>query len=168
MKNSKQNSSILSWKLLLVALFTLLYINPVTAQKIKTLRNIDWLEGKWMMAGKKGNIYEIWKLTDDNLMEGRSYKVFKKDTTFLETMKITLEDNTIYYTPTVKGQNNDEPVRFTMKDGNRRQLEFENQSHDFPKTITYQWKQNDHFDAILTGLIKGKKKTQLFIFKKIK
>jgi hypothetical protein len=141
--------------------------HAVSAQKLKTLQHIKWLAGKWEMEGKKGNIYEEWSLIDDLRMEGKSYKVYKKDTTLKESLLMTIEGEEIWYTATVKDQNNGEPVRFRMTDGSRRRMEFENKEHDFPQQIVYQWKQNDHFNAEVSGLIKGKKKTQLFVYKKI-
>ncbi len=140
-----------------------------SAQKIKTFRNIDWLEGEWIMEGKKGNTYEIWKIIDDNRMEGKSFKVFKKDTTQREDIQLVMENGEITYIVTTIGQNNNEPVRFKMTDGNRRHMEFENPEHDFPKKIVYQWKQNDHFEAEVIGPLKPgskKNKTILFSFKK--
>jgi hypothetical protein len=139
------------------------------AQKIKSLRNVDWLEGKWMMEGKKGDTYEEWKIIDDNRMEGKSYKVFKRDTSSRETLEIIIENGELYYIATVKDQNNGEPVRFKMSDGNRRHMDFENPEHDFPKKINYQWKQNDRFMVEIIGPIKPgskKDKTILFSFKK--
>jgi hypothetical protein len=149
--------------LLLLAVITCTF--TVNAQKLKSLKNIDWLTGHWEMEGKKGNQFEEWKLIDDNNMEGRGYKIFKKDTVFSETMKLQMNGTDIYYITSVKGQT-EEPVQFKMVEGNRRKLEFENKEHDFPQNITYQWKQNDRFIVEVSGLIKGKKKTQLYDFKK--
>jgi Domain of unknown function (DUF6265) len=141
------------------------FIPEASGQKIKSMKNIEWLAGNWTMETKKGNIYENWKLIDDNKMEGISYKVFKKDTTMRETMELILENGDIFYIATVKDQNNGEPVRFKMTDGNRRHMEFENREHDFPQMIKYTWKQNDRFEVEIFGLIKGKKKTMLYEFK---
>jgi hypothetical protein len=144
-------------------------IQQTNAQKIKTLRNIDWIEGKWMMEGKKGNTYEEWKIIDDNRMEGRGYKVFKRDTSSRETLEIVIENGEVFYIATVKDQNNGEPVRFKMTDGNRRHLDFENPEHDSPKKIKYQWKQNDHYIVELVVPVKPgskKDKTIVMSFKK--
>jgi hypothetical protein len=140
-----------------------------SAQKIKTMQHIDWLAGHWMMEGKKGITYEEWKIIDDNRMEGKGFKVFKKDTSMREELQIVIENGEMYYIATVKGQNNDEPVRFKMTDGNRRHMEFENKEHDFPKEIKYQWKQNDRYEVEIIGPLKPgskKNKTILMSFKK--
>jgi hypothetical protein len=157
-------------KIIFPVILLLAFITPDTmAQKIKSLHNVEWLEGKWMMEGKKGNMYEEWKIIDDNRMEGRSYKVFKKDTTSRETLELIIENSELFYIATVKDQNNGAPVRFKMMDGNRRHMDFENPEHDFPKKINYQWKQNDHYMVEISGPLKPgskKDKTIIFSFKK--
>jgi hypothetical protein len=140
----------------------------VEAQKIKSLKSINWLAGRWECEGKKGNIYEEWKTVDEQKMEGRSFRVYKKDTTFNETMQIVIEGQDLFYIATVKDQNNGEAVRFKMSDGNSMHMTFENKEHDFPQLIKYQWKQNNHFNAEVSGLIKGKKKSQIYIYNKLK
>lgn len=136
-----------------------------SAQKIKSFKNIEWLEGKWMMEGKKGNTYETWKIVDDNHMAGKSYKVYKKDTTERESIELLIEGENIYYIVTVQNQNNGEPVRFTMTDGNRRHMDFSNPEHDFPKEIKYQWKQNDRYEVEIIGPMKpGSKKNKVILF----
>lgn len=140
-----------------------------SAQKIKTMQHIDWLAGSWMMEGKKGNTYEMWKIVDDNKIEGKGYKVFKKDTTQREDLQIIIENGELFYVATVQGQNNNEPVRFKMVDGNRRKMEFENKEHDFPKQINYHWKQNDRYEVEIIGPLKPgskKNKTIVMSFKK--
>ncbi|MEP7264178.1 MAG: DUF6265 family protein [Bacteroidota bacterium] len=136
-----------------------------SAQKIKSFKNIDWLEGKWMMEGKKGDTYEIWKMVDENHMSGKSFKVYKKDTTMRETIELVKENDNVFYIVTVKDQNNGEPVRYTMTDGNHRHMDFSNPEHDFPKEINYQWKQNDRYEVEIIGPLKpGSKKNKVILF----
>jgi hypothetical protein len=155
-------------KLLLLLLLTGCF-TITRAQKIKSLRHIEWLEGNWMMQGKKGNNYEQWKIIDDNRMEGRGFKVFKRDTTQREKLELIIENGELFYIATVEGQNKGEPVRFKMVDGNRRHMDFENKEHDFPKQINYKWRQNDHYEVEIIGPLKPgskKNKTIVYSFKK--
>ena len=153
----------------ILALFLLHFCcSSVEAQKLKSLKSVNWLNGRWESEAKKGIIYEEWKLAEDVKMVGRSYRVYKFDTTFMETMEITMEGSDIFYTATVKDQNAGAPVRFKMTDGNTMHMTFENKEHDFPQIIKYQWKQNNHFNAEISGLIKGKMKKQVYVYKKVK
>jgi hypothetical protein len=152
-------------KAILILLF-FLAAGYAEGQKLKTLKNVSWLEGDWIMEAKKGNNYEEWKLVNENRMIGKGYTIHKKDTVSYEDLELLMEDGNVYYTATVKGQNDGKPVRFKMSEGNARHMLFENQDHDFPKSIDYRWKQNDRFHVELKGIMKGKKKTILYIFKK--
>ncbi len=147
----------------------LLTLNCFTAdaQKLKSFKSVNWLVGRWESEGKKGNIYEEWKLIDETKMEGRGYRVYKYDTIFTETMELLMEGADVYFVATVKDQNGGTPVRFKMTDGNNKHMDFENKEHDFPQIIKYQWKQNNHFIAEVSGLIKNKMKTQIFSYKKV-
>jgi hypothetical protein len=155
----------LKMKIIVLLVAAVFMQTAVSAQKIKTMQNIEWLTGHWMMEGKKGNTFEEWKIVDDTRMEGKSFKVFKKDTSVRQDLQIVMEGGELYYIATVKDQSNGEPVRFKMTDGNRRHMDFENQEHDFPKQIKYQWKQNDHYEVEISGPLKpGSKKNKVILF----
>ena len=152
----------------ILVLFLVSVSSFVEAQKLKSFKNVAWLEGRWESEGRKGNIYEEWKLINEQLMEGRSYKVFKNDTTFLENMKLEMEGIDFYYLSTVKDKNNGEPVRYKLTDGNSMHLAFKSSDLNNPTAKKYQWKQNNWYNIETTNVIKGKEKVQVSEFKKIK
>lgn len=151
-------------------LLTNLFIGSFNAdaQKLKTFKNISWLAGRWESEGKKGNIYEEWKLVSDQLMEGKSFKVFKKDTTLLENMRLIMEGTEVFYISEAKQWNNGEPVCYKMTDGNAKHMDFKNVEQTDPAIKNYQWKQNNRFNIELYALNKGKLKVHLLEFKKMK
>jgi uncharacterized protein YciI len=59
------------------------------------------------------------------------------DTITTETIDIAVKNGGMYYIPTVKGQNNDQPVPFRLSKTEDGAWVFENPDHDFPKQIRY-------------------------------
>ena len=82
---------------------------------------------------------EIWKKTDKSLYTGRGVKVALRDTTLLESLKLSYHDDNTWYIPTVPDQNNALPVSFKMVQSSENKMVFENPDHDFPQRILYQY-----------------------------
>lgn len=96
------------------------------------------LTGTWIMQKRNGEITgETWVKINDSSLSGKSFWVKAGDTTLLETVDIVKEANDIYYIPVVSGQNEDRPVRFKLSGIKGTAYIFENQEHDFPKRIVY-------------------------------
>lgn len=124
--------------------------------------------GYWEMKAKRYTLYESWSKIGVNTLLGKSSMIsYNDDTTNLEIILLTLEGNTIYYTPTNIGQNNNNPIRFTLTSLVNNTYIFENTTNDFPKRIMY------HFPA--EGLMyvnidagANSKKRKDYVYKKIK
>lgn len=101
------------------------------------------LEGTWMMQGKRGPAYEEWRKASPVLLTGRSYIVKGTDTLVQEKISLMKTGSGVFYTPTVAGQNNDQPVDFMLTRSEHKTFYFENRKHDFPKRIVYRLAGND-------------------------
>ena len=102
-----------------------------------SIKDLYLLEGTWKMNTSKGVLIESWKKISPSQLQGRSYRVNAKDTVHLEEVSL-LEDNAgIHYVPTVKNQNEGQPVRFTLINSESGRFVFENKNHNFPKRIIY-------------------------------
>src|ERR1700754_3321735 len=86
----------------------------------------EWLIGTWRMTTPKGNIYESWKRTSQYELSGKSYRLKDKDTVVFETVRLVQEQDSLFYSPTVKQQNGGLPVRFARKSISDEELIFEN------------------------------------------
>ncbi len=105
--------------------------------KFDKLQKMEWLVGNWEQKLPDGVVSEIWIKENDSTYSGKSYFIKEKDTVHLERIILTQKNETLLYIPTVSGQNNDEPVTFTMLSDTENTFSFENPTHDYPKKITY-------------------------------
>lgn len=128
----------------------------------------EWLLGTWENKTAKGSIYETWRKVNDHEFTGKSYRLKEKDTIVFETVQLIRDQNTLFYIPTVKGQNGNLPVHFIAKTVSESQLVFENRQHDFPQIITYKQDGTDALIAEISGVVNGKERKQTFPMKRIK
>lgn len=97
------------------------------------------------------------------MFAGKSYFVVGKDTVSSETISLRQNGNELFYIPTVKGQNNEQPVKFALTSSTRKQLIFENSTHDFPQKIAYTQITNDSLMTEISGTMNGKQNSQKFV-----
>ncbi len=95
------------------------------------------LEGTWKTETRKGALYEHWVKTSDKTMQQKSYRLKDADTIRLESVLLQLEEDGIFYIPTVPDQNNSQPVRFKLSSSENHSFVFENPTHDYPKRVVY-------------------------------
>lgn len=125
-----------------------------------------WLLGTWENASKDGNMTEKWEQINDTVFSGESYIVQAADTVFFEYMKLEQKGNQLLFTPTVKNQNNEQPVVFTSTYIANEELIFENPAHDFPKKISYKQVSADSLLAEISAIKDGKEKKEQFPMKR--
>ena len=129
--------------------------------------NFNWLVGTWKYNTGRGQIIETWKKLNDSVYLGKSVFANEKDTALQENVEIirSVSSDTIwYYIPTVKNQNDNQPVRFKIIF--QRGFEFicENPAHDFPQRISYRRYLPRYLHASIEGNRKGKYAKQNFNF----
>ncbi|MDO9373462.1 MAG: DUF6265 family protein [Ferruginibacter sp.] len=113
----------------------------------KSFEQLQQLEGLWLMKTSKGFLGEEWKKTNEQLLSNRGFRIKGLDTTVTETVALEYRDNNIFYTSTVSGQNNQQPITFTLTSAFGNKFVFENPSHDYPKRITYHLLSKDSLSA---------------------
>lgn len=127
------------------------------------------LLGEWATPFKDGEMFEKWEMKYDKMMKGKSVYVNNNEEESLEDITLVLEDRRIYYIPEVKGQNNDEPVKFTLIEiADENKFIFENKDHDFPQRIIYEFKTPDEINATIEGQTKKGLKQIVYKFKRKK
>jgi hypothetical protein len=94
--------------------------------------------GIWVTAEKNGiKTCEDWVSENPHQLRGRSYRVKGADTTLLEWVDLHVKGNRVLYIPTTAGQNDGNPIPFTLESVQERTYIFTNPQHDFPKRIVY-------------------------------
>lgn len=138
-------SSILLISVLLVAFSFITSNNNVGSFK--------WLEGSWSMKKRNGGaIMENWMISNDSTLSGESLNFSVTGSSrVMETLQLVYRNGTYFYISTVKGQNNEQPVKFTITSHNENGFVAENPGHDFPKRITYKLVTKDSIHAFIDG-----------------
>jgi hypothetical protein len=132
------------------------------------LEKASWLIGKWQNNSTAGYASETWDKKNDSTYFGQSFFVIGKDTVSSETISLEQNGNQLFYIPTVKDQNDGNPVKFLLTSSKNSQLIFENPTHDFPQKISYTLLSNDTLLAEISGTMDGKPNSQKFPMTRIK
>jgi hypothetical protein len=122
----------------------------------KRIDNLQWLLGTWRDSSSAGQLYEIWTKVNDTLYSGKSFMIAHTDTVFYETIMLELKGTDLFYIPTVRNQNNEQPVTFKLISDKYGEFIFENKNHDFPQRIIYKNPHPDSLYARIEGTEKGK------------
>jgi hypothetical protein len=131
-------------------------------EKTNKLAIADRLIGSWENQMEQGKLVETWEKTNDSTYSGKSYFIKDKDTLSNEVIMLMQKGNDLFYIPTVKGQNNDEPVVFSLTSVSAKQMVFENPKHDFPQKITYRQVTPDSLVAEISGIDQGKAASETY------
>ncbi|MBO9151544.1 DUF6265 family protein [Chitinophaga sp. GCM10012297] len=151
-------------KILLPLILFCCWQTAATAQ----ITRAGWLTGTWEHKTPRGITYETWKKVSADELQGASYSLEGNDTTIFESVRLLQKEGRLYYVPTVKGQNNGQPVSFALKQATDEQLVFENPQHDFPQTVSYRRIGADSLVAQISGTRNGQFRTVVFPMKKIR
>lgn len=131
------------------------------------LENMSWLIGNWENKIDEGLLTETWTKENDSTFSGTTYFIInKKDTVHSETILLKQLNNQLIYSPTVKGQNNDEPVDFKLSSESENTFTFENLKHDYPQKIVYKKVNETNLVATISGMQQGKQSTESYPMKK--
>lgn len=142
--------------------------NVVASTTYNEINKAYFFIGEWENREKDGVMIESWQKLNDSVYAGKSYFVSGKDTVMSE--KITLEQRgkELYFIPTVKGQNSNQPVEFKLTESSPTHLVFENLEHNFPTTISYTLITKDSLLAEISGMMDKNTTTHQFPLKRVK
>lgn len=123
---------------------------PDGAGKIDSFK---WLNGSWSMKKKNGGaLMENWIISNDSTLAGESLNFsITGMSRVMETLQLVYRDGKYYYISAVKGQNNEQPVKFTITSYSETGFTAENPQHDFPKRISYRLVTKDSLHAFIDG-----------------
>lgn len=137
------------------------------SNEFSVIENASWLIGEWQNTSSEGILTETWEKLNDSTYAGKSFFVIGKDTVSSETIRLEQHGKTLLYIPTVKDQNNEQPISFALTSSTTHQMVFENPKHDFPQKISYTQTNKTALIAEISGEVNGKKKSQSFPMQKV-
>ena len=127
--------------------------------------NLKWLTGQWEGLQGKGVYHEEWELSENDELKGRAYMILKSEIVNVESLKIHVIDNSVYYTADVS--HNPAPVSFRLTSHTDTLFVFENPEHDFPQKITYEKKDDNILIAVVEATRNGNTRRIEYTLKRI-
>lgn len=138
-----------------------------TTEKYDQIKEFDWLVGHWEGHSSKNESTEVWEKQNDSTFTGYAYVVSpEKDTLMYENMVLDQRRDSLHLVVSVKNQNDDNPVAFTLTGFAANKYIFENPDHDFPTRIIYNKIAEDSLLAEVSGQENGK--TTILEFEMVK
>ena len=136
-------------------------------KKFDKLEKMNWLLGNWENEMPEGVLTETWTKENDSTFSGTTYFIInKEDTVHSETIILKQQNDELIYRPTVKGQNNDEPLDFKLSSESENSFSFENPKHDYPQKIVYKKVNETNLVATISGIQQGKQSSESYPMKK--
>ncbi|CAN5768761.1 hypothetical protein BH11BAC3_BH11BAC3_04770 [soil metagenome] len=148
-----------------IFMFSSFLMFPEKAQD--PFRQLNKLEGTWMMKTGKGIIGESWKKINDRTLQCKGFMIKEGDTINTENVQLIKNKEGIFYIPTVTNQNNQQPVTFQLTSSANNEFVFENPQHDFPKRVVYQLISNDSLIAWIDGGNEQAGSRKMFNYKRV-
>lgn len=149
--------------LLIGTLLILASCQDKSTPKYEKLEKMNWLVGQWENKTPEGLLTETWTKDNDSTFTGQTYYIKnEKDTIHSESIVLTQAKEELIYRPTVKGQNNDEPVDFKLTSDIEHNFTFENPAHDYPKKIVYKKVNDKSLVATISGNQQGKASSESY------
>lgn len=147
--------------LALVVLPVSLKAQTASADAKTKLRQMEWLLGSWTRTNAKPGrtASEEWAKVNETAWMGRGINMRGLDTTFVEKLKIVIENDKLFYVADVP--ENKKLVYFEMTSVTADGFVCENPQHDFPKKIAYKRNGNK-----VTATISGGDKSIDYLFEK--
>jgi hypothetical protein len=132
--------------------------------KPPTMDLFGFLAGHWKMESGGAINEEIWLAPKAGLMVGTNREV-NGESVFFEFLRIEWRDGKPTYVAQPLGK---PPTEFLASSFSDSDALFENEAHDFPKSITYRRTGPDTLEAEVWGVENGKEKTLKFSWTRVK
>jgi Domain of unknown function (DUF6265) len=145
-------------------LYSFIFMATAFTANAQKSEHMKWMTGTWKINAGSGTIVEQWQIANDSTLTGKSFFVKGgTDTIPQETIELAFRNGDWHYIPTVKTQNNAQPVSFKVIFIKGTEFISENPAHDFPQRIAYRRIKNLLF-ASIEGKRNGKYGKQNFDF----
>ncbi|MBN1632856.1 MAG: hypothetical protein JW917_01665 [Ignavibacteria bacterium] len=153
---------------IIFAVILSLHLTGISFAQPQTVFKKHLFLGTWQMDSED-LVFEEWSYVNDELYTGKTYFTNYNDTTIIEILRLCFIDNIFCYCTTVEGQNDGKEIVFELKhiENYGEKFTFENQEHDFPRKIIYEFSFNNTMTVTLEGTVECKNKQVNYNFSKI-
>lgn len=117
--------------------FSILFILFSSLAFTQNVEFPNWLEGTWEIKTELGISYEKWEKIDNNLLYGKTYRVFADDTIVFDTMKIKIDRGEVLFEMSANVKNTRVLAGFVLSKPTPDLWKFENPITDSPHVINY-------------------------------
>lgn len=150
-----------------VLLLLVLLCGSLQAQQSeRSLADLDWFTGHWVMQYGTTTVEEVWLAPAGELMTGMSRTFNGSRVREYEFMTIGIDSaGSAYFHALPSGQKGE---RFTAISREKQSIVFENRRSDFPQRIIYRRLTDDSLFARIEGTMNGKERGFDFRYRKIK
>jgi hypothetical protein len=125
---------------------------------------IKLFPGKWKMNVEGAVIFEEWKKVSETEFTGMSYSLNGGEKNISENLCLKRFANQWAYVAVPKNQT---ITLFALVEHTTNKFIFENNEHDFPQRIIYEFKYKDELTATVEGIVDGKLEQEKFHFTRI-
>lgn len=123
-------------------------------QEIKKL-----FPGKWKLNVNNSEVYEEWIMESETELTGKSYSINNGEQDIGEVLFLKKYAGTWAYVAIPEGQN---ITLFKLINYSSNEFVFENEEHDFPQRIIYEFSDDDKLSVAIEGIVNGKMKRKEF------
>ena len=127
------------------------------------IKKVDWLIGNWQIKTDTGMLSENWEKVNDSTFKAQALFIKEKDSIHNENILLEQKGETLTYTTTIKGQNDDKPIHFKLIADNENEVVFENLKNDYPQKISYKKMDNNSITTEISGVQFGKPSSEKYI-----
>jgi len=108
--------------------------------------------GKWKMISDNIKYFEEWKSLNEDELAGIGFSIEDGDTVISEKLFLRKFDDTWAYVAIPSKQN---ITLFALTDFSERKFVFQNDEHDFPQKIIYEFHKDGKLTAAIEGIVGG-------------
>ena len=123
-------------------------------QEIKKL-----FPGKWKLNVNNSEVYEEWIMESETELTGKSYSINNGVQDIGEVLFLKKFAEIWAYVAIPEGQN---ITLFKLIKYSSNKFVFENEEHDFPQRIIYEFSDDDKLSVAIEGIVNGKMKRKEF------
>ena len=152
----------------LFSALSLLLFSCTNNSKNEKIKASKWLLGEWVNQSQEGVISENWTQPNDSTLIANSNYIKEEDTLHFENIILKEKEGELVYETTIKGQNNDKPIVFTLLSETENELVFENLQNDYPQKIKYQRNSKSGITISISGKQSKKVVAEQFKMTKVK
>ena len=143
-------------------LFIILLISQLSYSQDDSI--LQLFQGKWKMETDKAEIYEEWIVSSDTELIGKSFSVEAGNEFVSEELCLKKFGRQWAYVAVPEGQN---ITLFLLVEYKPKKFVFENNEHDFPQRIIYEFHKDGRMTAAIEGNVNDELKRKEFSFRLI-